>query len=300
MTPAGGGPRAASVVVASFSGDEALCSCLDSLEPAHGDAEVVVAGAFDPARVETLRRRYGWAAFVAAPPGTSVFELRALGLRQASGGVVALLEDHCVVPPGWLSALRAGAESGEPHFAGGAVESGLVSSLRAWALYLVEYGALMPPVRDGARALLAVNAAYPRAALQACRPVWEQGFHDNEVHDALRASGHRPRVAAEATVRSHLRFPLGRAAGHLFAGGRRFGAYRRRRWSAAERLARILAAPLVPVTMLVRIFGRVLARRPGTLPRVVLALPHLACLLAAWSAGELVGHLTPAPRGVAP
>jgi glycosyl transferase family 2 len=296
--------KEASVVIASFSGEDALSACLRSLQPEVVEAETIVVGGFDPASLESLRRRHPWATFLAAPPPASVFALRALGVARASGRVVALLEDHCVVAPGWLAALLAAVDGGRDtaaergRFAGGAVESGRASSIPAWALYLVEYGALMPPMGEGARGLLAVNAAYSRAALEACRAVWADGFHDNEVHDALRAAGHEPRLAGKATVTSHLRLSLGRAGGHLFAGGRRFGAYRRRRWAGGERLARVLATPAVPLAMLARIFGRVLARRPATLPRMLAALPHLVCLLCAWSAGELVGHLAPAREAV--
>jgi hypothetical protein len=288
-----------SVVVASFSGEEALRSCLDSLESQHGDAEVIVSAALEPATMERLRQRYTWAQLQPAPPAATVFQLRTLGLDRAHAAVAVLLEDHCVVPAGWLGALVSSvvvAMEGDGGLAGGAVESGLPSSLAGFALYLVEYGALMPPLPD-ARAILAVNAAYDRSALEACRPVWADGFHESEVHDALRAAGHVPRLAAEATVRSHLRMPLARALAHLFRGGARFGAYRQRRWSTAERVLRILAAPLVPPVLVARMLGRLLRRRPRALARFVLALPYVLCLVTAWSAGELTGHVRPRHRG---
>jgi hypothetical protein len=284
----------ASIVVASFCGEGALRSCLDSLERQHGDAEVIVSAALEPATMERLRQHYAWAQLVAAPPATTVFELRALGLARARAGVAVLLEDHCLVSEGWLGALAAPVEGGR-GFAGGAVEGGLPTSLAEWALYLVEYGALMPPVSDP-RAILAVNAAYDRGALEACRPVWAGGFHDNEVHDALSAAGHAPRLAAEATVWSHLRRPLSDALAHLFRGGMRFGAYRQKRWSRAQRVLRVLAAPTVPLVLVARTFGRVMRRRPRALPRFVLALPYVLCLVTAWSAGELVGHVRPRHR----
>lgn len=281
-----------SVVVAAFAGDARLRSCLESLGSQREDAEVVVAAALEPAALEPLRQGHAWAEFVAAPPGTSVFRLRALALARARGSTALLLEDHCDVPTGWVRALAAATGTARA-FAGGAVESGPAPSLAAWALYLVEYGALMPPVKDPGRALLAVNAAYPRAALEACRAVWQDGFHDNEVHDALRAAGHEPRLVPGATVRSHLHLPFARAAVHLFEGGRRFGVYRRRGWTAAERALRVLAAPLVPGLLLLRLALRLADRRPRALPRLVLALPYLAGLLGAWSLGELLGHLAP-------
>lgn len=281
----------ASVVVASFSGEAALRSCLDSLERQHGDAEVIVSAAAEPATLAGLRSSYAWAEFLPAGAATSVFQLRARGLARARGEVAVLLEDHCRVGEGWLDAL-AGLVERDGGFAGGPVESGAGPSLADFALYLVEYGALMPPARD-AGAILAVNAAYDRRALESCAAVWGDGFHDNEVHDALRVAGQVPRLAAGATVRSHLRWPLSRALAHLFHGGARFGSYRRRRWSPSYRLLRILAAPIVPFVLIARLAGRVAGRRPRALPRFVLALPCVLCLVASWCAGELVGYVRP-------
>jgi hypothetical protein len=279
----------ASVVVASFSGEAALRSCLDSLERQHGDAEVIVSAAAQPEEWTRLRPLYAWAEFVPAPATATVFQLRALGLARARGKVAVLLEDHCRVDAGWLEAL-VGAVEGEGGFAGGPIEAGGDPSLAEFALSLVEYGALMPPVAD-ARAILAVNAAYDRRALDACAAVWTGGFHDNEVHDALRAAGQVARLVPGATVRSHLCWPLSRGLAHLFQGGVRFGAYRRRGWGAAHRAVRLVATPIVPAVMIARLAGRLARRRPRALPRLVLALPFLIGLVASWCAGELVGSV---------
>ena len=281
----------ASVVVASFSGEAALRSCLDSLERQHGDAEVIVSAAAEPDALVNLRSSYAWAEFVPAAPATTVFQLRARGLARARGDIAVLLEDHCRVGEGWLEALLGAVERGR-GFAGGPVESGADAALADFAQYLVEYGALMPPVAD-AGALLAVNAAYDRRALQSCAAVWAEGFHDNEVHDALRAAGQVPRVVAGATVRSHLRWPLPLAMAHLFLGGARFGSYRRRQWGPAERVLRILAAPMVPAVLMARLASRLAGRRPRALPRFALALPSVVCLVASWCAGELAGYVRP-------
>jgi hypothetical protein len=242
-----------------------------------------------PATLETLRQRYPWAELVPAPPEATVFARRALGLARARGEVAVLLEDHCAVAPGWRDALLAPVAAGHA-LAGGPVESARPTSVRGWALYLVEYAGLLPPVSD-ARAVLAVNAAYDRAALESCRAVWADGFHEAEVHEALAAAGHRPRLSPGAVVHSSLDIPLRHAAAHLFRGGARFGAHRARRFGAGERALRILAAPLVPVVLMARIAGRVLRRRPRAATMTLLALPRACALVLAWSAGELAGHL---------
>ena len=296
MTLPSSGDAGFSIVVASTSGEAALHDCLESLEGERQGGDLVVAGAIDRDARQRLALRFPEVVWCDAPKGSSVFRLRALGLEAARGGIVALVEDHVRVHPGWTASLEAAL--GRGGFAGGPVECGKAHSLRSFALYLVEYSALMPPLADGpCPGLLAVNAAYRRHALGEVAPTWHAGFYDNEVHDALAARGHLPRVAAAALASSTLDLSWRAAIGHLFAGGRRFGAYRRTRASRPARLLRLLSVPLVPLVLLVRILGRVRHRRPSWLGRTLLALPHLVVLLVAWGGGELLGAL-PASKSV--
>lgn len=283
----------ASVAVASFSGAPSLVRCLRSLETGAAGADVIAAVAggegLDTAAAAAPRAR-----LIVAPPGTDVFRLRSLALAEAHGDFVALLEDHCTVAPGWLPALLSA------HAKGHAVVGGPVDHAGAgaydWALYLCEYGAYQPPVTDGPVGTLSgVNAGYDRGALLTCQGAWSEAFYENEVHDALRAHGFGLHLAAGARVTSHLRMPAKAAAAHFFGGGRHFGLYRKARQPAPRRALLPLAAPLVPLVLLGRILGRVARRNPRRLPRSLLALPYLAWLVGAWSAGEAAGYLAPVP-----
>jgi hypothetical protein len=73
-----------------------------------------------------------------------------------------------------------------------------------------------------------------------------------------------------------------------FRHGRHYGATRRLA-SHGERLARIVAAPLVAPLMLLRIFQRVAAKQPQLLRRFLLALPHMVFFVAGWTFGEMTG-----------
>lgn len=288
-------PPAVSVVVAAFTGGAALERCLASLRSWAGSAEHVVATRLRPEAVARLAEQFPGARFVHCAEGTSVFRLRSLGLAEARGRLIALTEDHCAVTPGWLGALEAAHRAGHA-VVGGPIDHGPGRTAYEWALYLCEYSQYMPPLPGGpVTALLAANAVYTREALWGCRPVWQDAFYDNEVHDALRAAGHRPYLADAARVYSHLAMPLREAAGHLFAGGRRFGGYRKSRSSPARRLFWVAASPLVPAVWLSRIVRRVAARRPARLLTLALGMPYLACLLVAWAAGEAAGYLAPEP-----
>ena len=83
-------------------------------------------------------------------PGASVFALRALGLRAARGEIIAMTEDHCVVPPDWCRRLL-DAHRRYPHAAavGGAVDNGATARLIDWANYFVAHSPTMAPIRGG-------------------------------------------------------------------------------------------------------------------------------------------------------
>jgi hypothetical protein len=247
--------------------------------------------------VGRLRERFPRVRFLTAPPGTGVFRLRTMGIEATSGVFVAMTEDHCTFAPGWLDALRAGLRDGHA-IVGGPVENGLPDRAYDSALYLCEYAAHMPPLAGGtAPALSGVNVAYDRGALLACREVWRQAFYENEVHDALRAAGHRPYRSAAAVVTTHLSLPLRAAAAHLFRGGRRFGGYRRAHASPALRAVLPVGALAVPGLLTWRALRAVASRRPQRLGTAVRGLGYILALNSAWAAGEAVGYLPGARPG---
>jgi len=287
----------ASVVVASFSGEEALLRCLHSLEPQSAAAEVIVAAGLQGAALDRVRERFPRFRFVAAPVQAGVFRLRALGVAAASGRFVALTEDHCTLGAGWLDALCADLRAGHA-MVGGAVENGSAGGAYPSALYLCEYAAHMPPVRGGAvPALSGVNVAYERSALESCRGVWADAFYENEVQDALAARGHRPHRNPAAVVPTYLSqtLPPRAAAAHLFRGGRRFGRHRRAGASPALRVALPLGALAVPALLTWRALRAVAARRPRGLPSALRGLAYMVALNSSWAAGEALGYL-PGPR----
>jgi Glycosyl transferase family 2 len=277
-----------SVVVASFSGEEALARCLETLVPQ--GAEIVAATTAGPRALAGLEARFGGVRFLSAAPGTSVFRLRTLGLAETRGARVALTEDHCTVAPDWLASLQTAHERGHA-IVGGPVENGL-TGIYDWTLYLCEYGAFLPPVPDGpTRVLSGVNVSYAREALLSCRPSWSEAFRENEVHDALHMAGHSLYRCAAARVTSHLRLPLREAMAHLFAGGRHYGRYRMSRAVPLRRALLLAAMFAVPAWLFGRLALAVLERHPRRLVTLLLGLPYVACLLGAWSAGEAAGYL---------
>jgi len=280
-----------SIVVASWSSDESLERCLSSLAPQWNCAEVIVATNRPGGQLE---RRYPHARFLRGPDGASVFQLRTLGADAARGRLVALLEDHAVVGLRWVAALREAHRAGH-GIVGGPIENGLRSRAVDWALYFAEYGCYMPPMPGGpAPRLSGLNIAYDRELLRTCRDVWKETFQENEVNDALRANGNALHLAPDAVVESFLPMTLGYGMGHLCDGGRHFARYRASRCSGATRLLWLLASPLVPAVLFLRLARAIARRRPGRLLELLRALPFVALVLGAWGWGEATGYLVEA------
>jgi GT2 family glycosyltransferase len=96
-----------SVVVASCHELHVLETCLDVLLPQcrQVEAEVVVARVAAADQLQALTRAYPTVRFVSAPHDATMPDLRAAGMAEAEGDVVALTEDHCLMPPDRLTEL---------------------------------------------------------------------------------------------------------------------------------------------------------------------------------------------------
>ena len=283
-------PPALSVTIASWSGEAALVRCLDSVLPQAGDAEVIVAyrGVTDLAK--SLGGRYPAVRFIGGPAAASVFLLRSLAARAATGDTLALLEDHAAVGPGWVQSLAAARARGW-KITGGPIDNGEPATAYEWALYFVEYGIYLPPMPAGETAILSgVNIAYDRALLDGCRDLWATVFYETDVNAALGRAGHKLYLLPEAAVSSRLRMGFGEAMDHLYTGGKHFGRFRKFHATRLKRALLVLIAPLVPLVLLARIGRLTLARQPGRWRPLLLGLPALLLLLGAWSAGEAAGY----------
>ncbi len=283
---------AISVVIASFSGVPTLEQCLGSLRP-EADVEVIVAANLPADQLTPLIERHPTVQFV-SEPGAGVFRLRTVGVRAATGGVIAMTEDHVTFSPQWLPSIRQGIE--EYPVVGGPIENGL-DGIWDWALFACEYITFLPdPTEAGgggatpAGVLSGVNVAYRREVLEACPDVWRQAFHENEVHDALRDKGYGLHRLPRAIVSSHLKMTLGGGMEHLYTGAIHYGRYRKGWETGLRRRLLLVTVILVPAVLLWRILRAVLSRRPQRLGTILLGLPMILCLILAWSCGEALGY----------
>jgi hypothetical protein len=290
-TTEAGVPRL-SAIVASFSAGPILAQCLDALTAGADPIAVEIVVVRDVARIDgfdgaAARQRYPHVTFIDAPEGTTVPHLRTLGIAACRAGVIALLEDDCVVEPGWTEAAMSMAAS--PHVAiGGAVEPGPYARGLDWAVYFCEYGRFMLPVNGGSPPLPGNNAVYKRSAL-VDRPSAD-GFQEVFAQAEWRRRGVTTGASDALVVRNINRWPMRQLTAVPFHHAR---AYASRRFAGRPLAVRLpLAAMMValPVVKVVRLFAET-SNRGRLMGRLIRSLPWVFLFTASWSAGEMTGCL---------
>jgi hypothetical protein len=231
---------------------------------------------------------------IAAGESTLVPDRWGLGVSVAQAPVFACLTTELEVHPEWARAVLAALRPDNDGAVGtaGAIELKPGAGTVASAIYLVRFNAFLP--RSGAGGHDEDNipgdaGAYQRNAVMAYPALLSEGFWEAEFHRRFRADGKPLRLLGQPLASFDTAISL-RAAMRLRARhGRGYGGTRVSRYGdSATRV--LLAAPLVPVVLLLRILRRA-AGSHGALPRAVRVLPALALLCAAWAWGEASGAL---------
>lgn len=285
-----------SIVVAAWHGAAELARCLAALDAAGAadDSEIIVARNWEGAEAAALAARYPRVVHVALADAT-VPRLRAAGLARARGDVIAFLEDHAAVVPGWARAvIRA---HGQGHAAvGGPVANAPGSSALDWAAYFYDYGRYAPPCGPAvATQLSGINSSYRRDSLEALGNAIGEGIHEDRLQAALQARGETFFLDPDAAVVQHGHHTAVGATTQAFHLARGFAARRAAGTSVLARTVRTVGSAMLPAVMLWRVSRRALVA-PGLRLRLFRALPWLAVLVASWSLGEAMGYAVGAGR----
>jgi hypothetical protein len=307
-----GTPELSLVVAVIAGGSRTMSSCLEALEPSLRAHRVECLVPYDDRldSVPELAARFPSVIFIdgraevdASEFGESSREhhdiLRAIGLRQARGRLVALLEDHGIPSPGWCAAVL-DAHRGPEAAIGGAVENGVDRTLN-WAVYYCDFGRYQNPVPSGEAEFLSdSNVSYKREALMRVADRWRDAFHETSVNWELRRLGESLRLDPRMVVhQTRTGLELGAALRERYVWGRSFAGTRAEQMPASRRLIFAALSFLLPLVLTGRVTKQALfkGRHIGRLFR---ALPLVFLLQIIWSMGELVGYVTGSPGGPAP
>lgn len=277
-------------MIAAWNGPLMLRRCLDTLreQVAAATTEVIVAHNFPFAHGAENERMLN-IRFLELPAKTTVPLLRTRGIAASSGAIVALTEDLCFFHPDWLAAVCRAHELDHPAI-GGVVDNSAGQTALDWAVYLYDYGRYMPPVPAGAAdSLSGANVSYKRSALAGLQADYERGFFETEVHAALQKSGGCLRLEPAMIVHHFKHYKTSRALADARNHGRIYGGRRSEGMSWPARIARGLAAPLLPFLMTLRI-AALAARRRGNHPAPPTCLPFLFLVAIFWAWGEGCGY----------
>ena len=281
------------ILVAASAVAGRLDECLAALEQELSEArDPIVAVTLTVARAGNppldAARRFPHAHWLACDPGASLPALYGRALGETAGTWIAFLDSDCAIGEGWLKNALALCRS-PGTICGGAVEPGRLKTPSAWAAYFCDYGAFLPPLPPGAASALAGNnMLLRRSALEQAPAFAAPQFWKSHYVHALAAQGVRSISAPGLLIRYEKNLPGRVWLRRRFDNGRCFAAMRLAGASRGQRLARVLATPLVPPIMLVRLLrdtwprGRYRTELAGALPWIVSGL-------AVWAVGEGAG-----------
>jgi hypothetical protein len=279
------------VIVGSLDAGNHLPKCLEALQSACDglDAEIVVVDGSAHPGLDLLRERFPATRFVAMPHGTLVPALWGRGLRDARGAVVAFTIAQCTVGSDWARSMIEGIRSGASGV-GGRIDVRPGTGATGRATFYLRYSAWLPSAVGSVSEIAGDNAAYDRAALRAAEAEASDAFWEVETHARFRQLGRTLIMHPGATAWFTDETGLATMAARRFAHGRHSGAFRvrggiRTRWQM------VLAAPLVPFVLLMRVARRVAQGRGHVLGFVTSLGPFLV-LAVAWAAGEAIGAFT--------
>jgi hypothetical protein len=279
-----------SVVIASLVGapfDECLSSREGQVRRCGAESLVVACGTSEYAR--RIAQKFPWIRVIHHD------ELRARGLAEANGEIVALIEDHGIATPDWI-ARRAEAHHYPAAAVGGAIENGIDRPLN-WAVYFCDFLCYQNPLPEGETFTISdANLAYKCTALESIRTVWQEVFRESSVNDAMRARGEKLVLAPLAVVSQHRQgLRLRAALQERYVWGGSYAATGAKLAGTRCRLFWAVFAPALPLLMLARMILMAWGTR-RTLGAFAEALPLIAALSLSWLCGEFIGCLTGRPH----
>lgn len=216
---------------------------------------------------------------------------KAAAVLAATSPIVVLAEDHCFPEPHWAEKLVAAFSEG-PHAAvGPAVRVGNSGEGLGSATHYMHWGAWTEPRRGNAAMIAPHNGAYRRSVLLERAGRLPDLFPTEQFLQAeLLDNGHTLFVEPAAVV-SH--YGISRFlpwVGLGFWGGRLFGGNRaaHERWTARQRLTRVLTAPMVPFVRFIRTIACM--RSLGKTNELMRAAPIQFLGLLIHASGEAAGY----------
>lgn len=275
------------MVLASHQPDGQLSASMARLVPqcTETGAELIVArGTHVPPAIERDATQ-----IVRCPGNASMPQVRGAGLAVATGDLVLLTEDNCVVAGDWIGRIAAGIAP-DADVAGGVVGNARLASAIDAAAGFAEYGFYGPFQPDAAvPALASANVAYRRRVVDSVAEWSLAGTWESWIHERLAQGGARFTLIRDAIVEQNNKHRAGRFCRNRYEHGREYAVHRGAARSRRTRFLLTAGTLLLPPVLTWRVWRRAGRAAPGAFLR---ALPCTLLFFGAWSAGEASGYLS--------
>lgn len=270
-----------SVIIASLSGSTYLNACLTSLanQQGHITSEIIVVEGVGEALPNHIQTQHPNIHIIPYSSPQTIAELRAIGLKKAQGMIVALTEDHCLIPPNWFVSIQEAHQKYTDVAIGGSVVNGAEGTLADQLAYVCEYGNFGVVPAGSTPILPGPNVSYKRTALTNIgTEFWEGHFHAQ-----LQAQGHTLRSDPSLQVTHKKHFTLKTYLHERFHYSRWFAGHRVTNSTLTKRLFYLAASPLLPLLIFIRLVRR-LDKSNWYLA------PHIALVALVGTLGEGIGY----------
>jgi GT2 family glycosyltransferase len=281
-----------SVIIASVNGLPSIAECLTALDQCRNgfDVEIVVIEATGRKTADYIEKHFPHVLLIRLTDRAGIPEMRALGMREASGDYLIVIEDHCIAPENWFEEINRAHKAGYA-VVGGAVENGSTERLLDWAVFLCEYSSFMSPIPSGEVEFLAGNnVSYQREAVEQIDEATKKDFWEYFLQKELRKKNINFLSAPAITISHKKEFGFFYFLSQRFHYSRSFAAMRRKKSTVLEQFIYLAYTPLAPFHLTWRIVRNVWQKGRNR-RELILSFPFLAVFMCSYSAGEFAGQL---------
>lgn len=280
-----------SIVIAAWNGAAMLRECLSSLENQieFANAEIIVVSNFKNG-IDKLRTEFSFANYIILPPDATVPKLRARGITESNGAIIALSEDICTFDGGWCREIVKAHDS-KYSIIGGAIENSENQNALDWAVYFYDYGKYMLP--DESRiidTLSGMNVSYKKEIIEQIRGNFADGFYETFINEELKRRGYELFLTSSAIVVHRKNYDFKKVAKQFYHQARSFAARRVLSFPTSKRFLFAAFSPLLPVLLPVRVILRTTGKGQY-FAELAISLPSLIVLMSVWAFGEFCGYL---------
>lgn len=281
-----------SVIIASVNGLPSIAECLTAIEKSQGsfDVEIVVVDCTNELTTKYIGEHFPRVKLIKLAERVGIPEMRAVGMREATGDYFIVTEDHCIAPENWFAEIEKAHAAGYA-VVGGAVENGSTGRLIDWAVFLCEYSGFMLPIPAAEVEFVAGNnVSYERAVVERIPEIVKKDFWEYFLQAEMRKSNVKFLSVPSITISHKKEFGFFYFLSQRFHYSRSFAAMRRRNLTVLQQIIYLIYTPLAPFHLTWRIVRNVWQKKRHR-KELLLAFPFLWVFMCSYAAGELAGQL---------